>query len=150
MSKINFLSFEDKPLGREVEDGLRFIFKKQYGNEFVLPTIEEDENEGTDAFIRGVRVDFTANMAEKDHCIIAKTEFDLGDEIKVQYGVRTGNSYHGGIQFSEPVLVIGITGNQRFVNKNLLNILDVIREKADDILASGEDVYWAFADGESI
>ena len=147
---LNFISFEDKPLGRELEDGLRFVFKKVYGKDFRLPSLEEDENEGTDAFIRGVRVDFTANMAEKDHCTIAESEFDLGDGIKVQFGVRTGNSYQGETLFSEPVLVIGINGNQRFLNKNLLDILDVIREKADDILAAGEDVYWAFTDGESI
>ena len=45
---VNFISSEDKPLGRELEDGLRFVFKKYYRNDFVLPTKEQDEKEGTD------------------------------------------------------------------------------------------------------
>lgn len=150
MSKLSFLSFEDKPLGREIEDGLRFVFKKQYGKDFRLPSLEEDENEGTDAIIRKVRCDFTANMAAKDHCTVARTEIDLGDGVKIQFGVRTGNSHMGGTLFETPVLVIGITGDQRFITKNLLDILDAVREKADDIFAAGEDIYWAFTDGESI
>lgn len=148
---VNFISSEDKPLGRELEDGLRFVFKKYYRNDFVLPTKEQDEKEGTDCFVRGLRVDFTADMAAKDHCEVSnQTEFDLGDDVKVQYGVRTGNSYCGGTQFDEPVLVIGVTGDQRFVYTNMLELLDRVKAHVDEILALGEDVYWAHEDGQPI
>lgn len=146
----DFSAVENYELGRELEDGLRFVFKKFYGKDFVLPTKEQDEKEGKDGILFRIGVDFTARINGKDHCTVAKKEFDLGDGVKVQFGVRTGNSHNGGTKFPEPVLVIGVTGNQQFVYKNMLEILDKIKENLDDIFAAGEDVYWAFQDGEPI
>jgi len=124
--------------GREFEDAFVEECISSYRGDFTITTgTELDKCQGTDGILYGIPVDFTMHYNGKDHMTDLDSEtsiFVRKQEIKIQYGIRYGNSYKGFSKFKKPVLVVGVKTDlawavwedaiREAIHKNIQSIMD--------------------------
>ena len=105
-----------------------------------------DIQQGTDATIWRVPVDFTCDFSGKDNCVKLPSEVTLEQGVTVLFGFRTGNSHHGYTKFEQPVLVIGLRADQEYLSNWMGHILDKFHQKMKEIIETGQKDYWDYFD----
>lgn len=142
-----------KGIGHELEDemisviGEYFVFKGERKSLVCKSGSDDDIKQGTDCIIYGVPVDVTANFYGKDNMSVLSESIDLIGGLKVEFGVRTGNSYKGYTPFETSVLVIGITGgNDSLLGRYMASIMASFREVIEAVIEVGQSQYWDWMD----
>ncbi len=116
---------------------------KGLNDHFKRATVYEDKFEGTDAFIDGVRVDFTFAFDKKDH--IEHRFIKYIEELDLHLGIRTGNN--SGAVFEEPVVVIGENREPSYIRDWVLpNLSQFAKDNCERIADAVSDLYCEYCD----
>lgn len=129
-------------LGIEFEGDIADAIQATY-NDLKYASQYEDRNNGTDAFLWGVRIDFTYNFYGKNNTEQLSANVELPCGIDVRYGVRTGNEV---VSFKEPVLVIGVDCDSHELRYQYDRIVSEIKTRAHEIIETGIDMFWSWID----
>lgn len=130
----------------------------EYDKKFMdVSSPEEDMQEGTDIYDGEIRIDITMNFENKDHMAkIFKKSVCLSQRLPyIHYGIRIGNNHRNKDSsesehlFHAPVLVVGITLDAATYRKIHEQFMDAVYDHIDEIVEVGEDLYYAYIDGEA-
>ena len=136
--------------------GIRFEKKVVKGIQREYPDLlstggtKLDYEEGTDALLWGVPVDFTYHFNGKDYTdeLLNPGEwFILPCEIPVKLGVRTGNTHH---DFDKPVLVVGLSCDREELISKMDSAIRQFVYFANQIFELAFDRYWEWCDAHNI
>ena len=113
----------------------------------------EDQYNGTDMEVCGVRIDITTNFSNKKATPIkyvgeTKSYFG-GHPVTLTYGIKTGNYHPNYEKFQTPVVVIGFPEEELNVHNPefTYNLTEFLKKNAQDIFDHALDLYLAY-DGE--
>jgi len=110
------------PIGKAFEDGMGYLLKCLYGKEYTRANESQDQKEGTDFFICGIRVDVTMKPV-KNKVKYLDSFVIPGCTIHVQ--LRYGNRR---LDFKEPVLVMYF---ESFIGPDPYDLVDLIEAECD-------------------
>lgn len=110
------------PIGKAFEDSMGYLLKHLYGEDYVRATESQDQYEGTDFFISGIRVDVTMRPV-KNKVKYLDSFVIPGCTIHVQ--LRYGNSKR---DFKVPVLVLYF---ESFIGYDPYDLVDLIEAECD-------------------
>lgn len=137
---MNLLMDKDQ-LGKEYEaDFIQGLAKGLPDSKVVKATKEQDEYQGTDVFLDGIRVDVTFHFSGKDHMVDRLVRYVEGYKL----GIRTGNNTE---PFKDFVVVIGEDSEPQFVRDwELPNLVKKISQKAEIIADAISDLFCEYED----
>jgi hypothetical protein len=128
--------------GKDFEDDVIEILKSKFSNIKTCSDTSLDAKEGTDFIYNQLRVDLTLNFDEKEFMPFEFTTdvpAILSQNFKI--GIRHGNSHNNYTEFETPVVVIGINMDAATYKANKYQILNNVRNHAEDIIYAATDAY---------
>lgn len=140
---------DDTPLGKAWEGDCADAFDayaKARGLDLLQNTLGSimDEDQGTDYLDGEIHIDFTFNLAHKDHVVLINrnTGLDICG-FQLMIGVRVGNKHH---MFDHPAFVVGITCDADLFRNCYNQAVEEWKKKTEEILGIIEDYYYAILD----
>lgn len=143
----------DIKVGMKFEDDIMYIFKSTLSSGSVIDCTgtKDDIFKGTDAIIYGIRVDFTTNFSKKSHMVKLPESINLGHcGVDINFGVRTGNSHKGYTKFEEPVLVIGVDADAKYIHTWMDAIIETIKTRINEIIDIGQDQFLDYCETHAL